>query len=355
MDTLTHAISGAVLGRAVQGTRLAPPAHAAAIGFLAAAFPDSDVVLQWLVDPLTFINLHRGLTHSLLMAPVWAVFIAATCALLFGTRGAQRVRWRAAWPLVVMALLLHIAADVITSYGTQIFAPLSGFKASYPATFIIDVWFTGLLLAGLVFSLLRRSPLPARIALVMLAGYVGLQAVLMEQARNFGAHHARSMGLDDATVTALAQPLSPFNWRVVIEHADEYHVTQVNLRRREPLPVDDEAGFLHRVAAEYRPVHLAKWHRVLRFGEAPQAQWVREAWQQPAFESFRRFARLPVLQEIEQAPTGRCAWFADLRFTAGPVDAPLRTPFRYGICREGDGPWQVFREGKEGPEPLTRR
>lgn len=355
MDTLTHAISGAVLGRAIQGTRHAPPAHAATIGFLAAAFPDSDVVLQWLVDPLTFINLHRGLTHSLLLAPLWAVFIAVVCSLLFGTRGAQRFGWRALWPLAFMALVLHIAADVITSYGTQVFAPFSDYKASYPTTFIIDVWFTGLLLAGLAISLLRRSPLPARIALVMLAAYVGLQAVLLERARDFGERYAQSAGLHGASVIALAQPLSPFNWRVVVEHADDYHIAQVNLRRSEPQQADEHAGFLRRVAAEYRPLHLAQWHRVPRFGEGAQADWVREAWQQPAFEAYRRFARLPVLQEVELAHAGRCAWFVDLRFTAGPVDAPLRTPFRYGICGESDGSWQVFREGKGGPEPLTRR
>lgn len=355
MDTLTHAISGAVLGRAVQGTRLAPPAHAATIGFLAAAFPDSDAVLQWLVDPLTFINLHRGLTHSLLLAPVWAVLIAVILGLLFGRRGRTRFGWRAVWPLAFMALVLHIAADVITSYGTQVFAPFSDYKAAYPTTFIIDFWFTGLLLVGLAVSWWRRSPVPARVTLVLLAGYVGFQAVLLERARDFGEHYARSAGLNGASVTALAQPLSPFNWRVVVAHGDDYHVTQVNLRRNEPLNVDEDAGFLRRLDAEYQPLRLAWWQRLPRFGDAPQSDWVREAWRQPVFADYRRFARLPVLQAVERVRGGRCAWFVDLRFIAGPLNKPLRTPFRYAICGGDNGRWQVLLEGKDGPEPLTRR
>ncbi len=352
MDTLTHAISGAVLGRALAGTRLATPTHAAAVGFLAAAFPDGDSVLQWLVDPLSYINLHRGLTHSLIMLPLWALMIALACAWLFG-RG-RSFDWRQAFPLVALALVVHIAADVITSYGTQVFAPLSDYKASYPATFIIDPWFTGLLLAGLLFSLIRRSPVPARASLFLLTCYVGFQAVLLEKARDFGERYARAAELEDVVVSALAQPLSPFNWRVVIAHGDDYHIAQVNLRRSSPVVADEHAGLLRRIAAEYRPLDDAVWHRIPRFGEGEQAAWVRAAWQQPAFAEYRRFAKFPVLQATEHNNARRCAWFADLRFTAGPIDAPLRSPFRYGVCAaENDGSWRVYRQGRNGPEPLA--
>lgn len=57
MDTLTHALSGALVARATQpraGGAL-PTRTRVAVGLLAAAFPDSDVVLS-LVDPMTYLT-----------------------------------------------------------------------------------------------------------------------------------------------------------------------------------------------------------------------------------------------------------------------------------------------------------
>ena len=39
-------------------------------------------------------------------------------------------------------MLSHIASDLITVYGTQVLAPLSSLRASIGTTFIIDPWFT---------------------------------------------------------------------------------------------------------------------------------------------------------------------------------------------------------------------
>jgi len=42
----------------------------------------------------------------------------------------------------------HIAGDVITSYGTMLLAPLSDWRAAIGTTFIIDLWFSGIIVAG---------------------------------------------------------------------------------------------------------------------------------------------------------------------------------------------------------------
>src|SRR3970282_2929773 len=44
-------------------------------GAAAAAFPDIDFALR-AIDTLTYLNLHQGVTHSLILLPVWALGLA---------------------------------------------------------------------------------------------------------------------------------------------------------------------------------------------------------------------------------------------------------------------------------------
>ncbi|HEX7054702.1 MAG TPA: metal-dependent hydrolase [Burkholderiales bacterium] len=74
MDTLTHALSGALLARAVVPQGRAVPRYVAA-GFLACAAPDLD--FAWTSGGmLAYIEHHRGVTHSLVLLPLWALGLA---------------------------------------------------------------------------------------------------------------------------------------------------------------------------------------------------------------------------------------------------------------------------------------
>ena len=84
MDTLTHALSGALLARATAGIEkpALPLGRRVAIGALVAAFPDADIVATW-ISPLSYLYHHRGVTHSLVMLPVWTVLLAWLLALIW--------------------------------------------------------------------------------------------------------------------------------------------------------------------------------------------------------------------------------------------------------------------------------
>jgi inner membrane protein len=351
MDTLTHAISGAVLGRATAGLdgSAMPVRRRVMVGFVAAAFPDIDFALRLIVDPITFLNLHRGVTHSLLLLPLWAAFLAWVCARLFSSDS----RFRDYFPLAAMALAIHIAGDVITAYGTMIFAPLSDYKAAIPTTFIIDPWFTAILLAGLVGSRLWRcSRFPAVLSLVVLVGYVGFQGIQLQRAKQLGVLYAHQQGLEGAQITALPQPLSPYNWQVVVETEEIYRMAAVHLRRTEPFPPGQ--GFFGELRANYRPADDLRWHLLHAFGAAPeQRSLARTAWHSEAMAGFRGFARFPHLFKIEGSSGAVCAWFLDLRFTLGEPEARLRAPFQFGVCQDGaNDRWRLFRYGD--PPQLLR-
>jgi inner membrane protein len=340
VDTFTHALSGALIARATvskpEDPQALPLGRRMLIGFLACAAPDLDFVVSYL-GPVGYIENHRGLTHSLILLPLWSFLLAKLCSVIWRSDRP----WKAYFGVIAMGIAAHIAGDWITSYGTMFLAPFSSHRFGIGTTFIIDLWFSGILAAGLVLcAVWRKSPVPAMAALAVLCGYVAFQEVQQQRAIEWGEAYARSAGLKEATVTAQARPVSPFNWMVIVRSGEEVRYSLVNLRRREPLALKPDSGFFQRLDAVYLPLTLAKWVRDSRFGisEADRAI-ARAAWERPEFGYFRWFASEPVLLRVDRGNPSSCAWFQDLRFFT-----PGRPgwPFRFGMCRDADGGWRSY-------------
>jgi inner membrane protein len=351
MDTLTHALSGALAARATapRNARISVTARVTA-GFLAAAFPDIDWLLVY-ISPVAYLTGHRGVTHSVLLLPLWAGLLAWVCARL-GPRGAS---WRDYFGVCAIAIGIHILGDLITSFGTIVFAPASDRRVAWSTTFIIDLWFTGIIVAGLVAAWIwRRSRVPAVLGLALLTGYVGLQALAHGRAVDVGVQYAQRQGFGDARVSAVPRPVSPFNWMVVVAEQDRYHYANVNLvRGRTPPPPGPGTGFIARLDAAYTPVAQARWTTVAKFGDAPAAQpLAAAAWDAPALAFFRWFADYPALYRIDARNPARCVWFEDLRFNTPGRDV---NPFRFGACqREGTDAWEAFRLRDDGTREPAR-
>lgn len=342
MDTLTHALSGALLARATAPTPTAntiPLRRRVAIGALAAAFPDIDVVGSWL-SPLSYLYFHRGVTHSLVMLLLWAVVLAWLCAKLW--RGGTG--WRAYAGVITWSIAAHIAGDWITAFGTMVLAPLSDWRAALSTTFIIDLWFSGIIVAGLLACLLwRQSRWPAVSGVVVLCGYVVFQYAMQQRAIDFGERYAAKFGLQNARVSAMPRPVSPFNWMVVVEAGERYHYSLVSLSRREsPPPLAADAGFITRLGAVYLPLDQAAWLQAERFGPAVtagQSELIKAVWAHPQFSFFKWFARYPLLYRVDSHNAETCVWFQDLRFF---TPGRLVWPFRYGMCRNSTGEWRAY-------------
>src|SRR5450631_4676172 len=116
MDTLSHGLAGSMLNRALTPR---PRAQAAMLlGFAVAMLPDIDAL--WAGDPIGYLSLHRGWTHSWVFLPA----VSFGLALL-----AQRI-WRNAslaelWLWCAVGQASHILFDWITSYGTMFLIPFT--------------------------------------------------------------------------------------------------------------------------------------------------------------------------------------------------------------------------------------
>ena len=352
VDTLTHALSGALIARATAptpGPGTLPVVRRVAVGMLAAAFPDIDFVTSYL-SPVAYLHHHRGITHSVLILPLWAFLIALVCVPIW-----RRDRsWRAYFGIAALGIGAHILGDLITSFGTMILAPFSNVRLGWGTTFIIDLWFSGIIVAALIAAWIwRRSRLPAIAGVAVLAGYVGWQALLSREAVEFGRTYAREAGLSAARVTAQPRPPTPFNWMVVVEEGERLDYALVRLSGgAAPAALPADAGFIARLSAPYLALDHAIWVTMLRYGANPgDAALARAVWQQPKFEFFRWFALYPALYRVDRRNPTTCVWFQDLRFFTPGRDV---WPFRYGMCSESGDNWQPYRlEGESVRLPVN--
>jgi inner membrane protein len=342
MDTLTHALSGALLGRATEPkmprTDQLPRRLRMWIGFWAAAFPDSDFIVSF-INPLTYLALHRGVTHSIILLPIWALGLAFLFMLIVRRKHSVT----AFVGVCALGISIHIAGDVINAFGTMIFAPLSMWRAQISTTFVIDPFFTSIIVAGLIASMRWKvTRAPAVIGLVVLTAYVGFQAVLHRRAVAVGNAYVATHRLESAQSHAIPQPLSPFNWMVVVEQPQRYHLAYVSLLRAEiPSQAPADASWLRKLSASYPPVKDARWQPVPRYGAVDADRELAEAaWNSDALARYRGFALFPALYRMDRAPERTCVWFNDLRFAV----VGRTMPFRYGCCREGvNASWKVHR------------
>lgn len=336
MDSLTHTFSGLVTARLFPARNLTLRQRYIA-GALAVNMPDLDILLAPFSSELYLLH-HRGETHSLLMAPLWALLLSWIFSRMFKTQGG----WRDFYGLSLIALVVHIFGDWITSYGTQIFAPLTRETYSLGTTFIIDPLLALLLLLGFLGSLWKKSSLkPAQLSALLAVILIGVQFYWKQQALNAGQEYARTQGWANTVVTAEPRPIAPFNWTVIVREGEHYHYAYLKLNSATQQAASADANWLARALSQFQPPKLANWQTATQFGEGQDSELARDIWSRPEFGYFRWFASAPALYRIDRHPNGACVWFEDLRFASPGRDSP----FRFGLC----GPdWQSYRLSRDG-------
>ncbi|TLS74036.1 metal-dependent hydrolase [Mariprofundus erugo] len=279
LDPLTHAISGAALARAFPSKPL--PRKQTLFLVLLTMAPDSDIVLRFFSDVL-YLQHHRGLTHSLLMLPLWGWLVYSL--------GTRQVKQNPAMPwLIGLALLLHISLDIITTFGTMILAPLSDWRASLDLVFIIDPLFTSCmllpLLAGFIWTRHKRQL--GALSLAMMASYLGLAWNNQQQAISIARHTYP----DAIAYHALPMAFSPFNWQIIVTYPDHYARTAVNLK---PAFTGTSPLFSQALVRNILSTAIAdKDH--LHWQELPAMHTITDIDTLPGTRFYAWFARFPVV------------------------------------------------------------
>jgi membrane-bound metal-dependent hydrolase YbcI (DUF457 family) len=388
VDTITHGIAGALVGKAFFAR--ACPAKSAAgdaspealrqasrvavfAATLGSVFPDCDIIFGRLFasGPMRTLEFHRGVTHSFVCLPVFAFLLA------LGTRAVTRRRKLAApslgWLTLIYAagIALHIVLDLITSWGTMIWSPLSHARAAWDLTSIIDFVFTAVVLLPQVAAWAYRKPegklkraagawlifslcawgiqklaaavgypfsagavvaasavmaalflLPAwrdwglrvprqtwcRAGVAALVIYLGMQAVAHQAAKREVEAFAASRGLAVEKLGALPMAPSLLYWNGLIRTQDGVYYTRLSL-------------------ADPQPPHFQF------YADAPANGYVEAARKLPMVQLFYWFARFPVVGYV-QSGSQHTVEFGDLRFFSR---RSRRNPFTLRVFLDDGG------------------
>ena len=236
MDPFSQAALGAVVGQAVGHARLGY--RAAAIGALAGALPDVDVLFSLNGDYFDQLVTHRGITHSLFFAPAAGPLLAFVVWKLEARRRGHdpdERRRLAAWTWVVtLALLSHPLLDYLTPYGTQLLLPFSNARFAVNAMPIIDPAYTLMLFLGLAVAGWIYRAAASRIALVTLAlscSYLAYGGYLNVAAEREAVRQLRAAGVAGAEVAAFPTVLQVHYRRVVARTAHDDRVGFISMWR----------------------------------------------------------------------------------------------------------------------------
>jgi inner membrane protein len=216
MDNLTHTLTGLALSRAGLSRWYARPAL---VLMLAANIPDIDFVTI-AGGPFNYFQYHRGLTHSIAMAPVMALLpVLLVCAVGRTMRG-----WKAAYVLSIIGVASHLLLDWTNTYGVRFFLPFSSQWFRLDLNSLTDLWIWGFLILAFL-GPLRARLVSAEIGAKPSAGRgLALFALAFIPIYDFGRYliHQRALETLNSRVykggppiRVAAFPLSagdPFDW-----------------------------------------------------------------------------------------------------------------------------------------------
>ena len=346
MDNLTHSLFAATLAR----TPLARAGRGTTAALiLASSAPDIDIVAT-AGGAVKYLEWHRGPTHGPL--GVVALGIVTAALVWSGRRLYDRRRPPrdadatpdASFGMLVavsmIGIVLHIAMDLPTSYGTRPLSPFDWHWYVVDWMPIVDIY----LLAVLVIGLLGR-PTPsqrrakAAFVLLLMATNYGVRGYFHHQAlevapRLFGptlpppcdppADTASAGRLDSwprpapplppgrrclVEIAAMPSFTSPFRWRIIAQLSNAYELHDIDLLDSRFRGTDSDSEVLWGLTLRYPNV----WTPAVQQAAATRVGQV-----------FLGFSRFPAARSAVDANGATTVRWTDVRFAGGPfaLDQP---------------------------------
>lgn len=153
MDSITHTLLGLATYGAVKKDNM-PTKTKKSLLFAAVAgsqIPDIDFLLQLTKRGSVMYQMwHRGLSHSIFMAPLWAFLIYFICSRICKTKD-KRIFY-----LALINVFIHIGSDSLNAWGTGLLEPFSSLRISLGYIPIVDFVIWTILLTGFILTKVKK-------------------------------------------------------------------------------------------------------------------------------------------------------------------------------------------------------
>lgn len=219
MDSLTQAVLGASITGATlsrfHGTKIV------IAGAVLASLPDLDVLIRY-SDPILAMTHHRGFSHSLFVLSAFALALTMLWRIMRpDPRYSAAYLFFALW----LCLVTHPLLDAFTSYGTQLFWPLSTTPTSWASLFIIDPAYTLPLLIATVIGLFAGTKAittkASTWALILSTAYICLSLIAQQLADSTARNQITVEGYTPVSSFTTPQPFSILLWRSIVRTTQE--------------------------------------------------------------------------------------------------------------------------------------
>lgn len=143
MDTITHTLFGIGIYKSVNKEKMTRKEKYALLvtSIGASQIPDIDVISQLWDTTGQYQMWHRGITHSIFLAPIWALIFYMINRFAFKIKGIQ------SYYIALLAVFIHNTSDVFNAWGTGYLEPFSSVRLTFGTVPIVDlvIWFIFLL------------------------------------------------------------------------------------------------------------------------------------------------------------------------------------------------------------------
>jgi inner membrane protein len=275
VDPLTHALSGLTVSFSlpIQEKRQ----HLFCV--IAASLPDIDN-FAFLMGKEMYLLYHRGFCHSFVGGFILSIILTGMFRLFD-----KHISWRRNLCLAYSLVCLHLFLDLITSYGTQLFLPFTNYRCAIPCVFIIDFALTGVLISGVVLSLLtpakRKAIALICVCFMLIYPLFGkmVQCIQLERAKLIFQNNNES-------IHVLPAFFSPLYWKVIVDKTSHYELRHLSIFS----------------AIDIYPPH--------KFEKADLNKYVQQTQQKSLLITYAWFVDYPAVQKDEN----KCLHIFDLKF-----------------------------------------
>jgi inner membrane protein len=216
LDTVTHTLFGMTLYGSIDKKNDSKAMKKSLIvaTIVGSQIPDIDVISRFWDTEGLYQMWHRGITHSILMVPIWAFILTSFCALIFKVKDYKRLFF-----ISSIAVFIHSTSDLFNAWGTGYFEPLSDARVTFGVIPIVDVVFWLIMLTAFIFTRFKKknSYKSFRLAWALIALHIFIQSL-----QGYILYTQYETKYDQI---ALSASFIPWNYTVVGKIGDQIEIT----------------------------------------------------------------------------------------------------------------------------------
>lgn len=232
MDSLTQIVLGAAVGEAVLGKKIGN--KAILYGAIAGTIPDLDIFVNSFTDTVSALEIHRGVTHSILFSIFFAPIFGWLVSRFERYKNVKDWSWLFFW-----CLLTHPLLDAFTTWGTQLFWPLN-IRVAFKTIFVIDPLYTVPFMVFLILAMFQNRTSKKRrfynnMGLVFSTGYLAITLLLKWYTYTKFEEALKEQDIAYTQIDTRPSPMNTILWSANVATEDAFLIGSYSLFDSQPI------------------------------------------------------------------------------------------------------------------------